>query len=434
MKLKNIYIRKLFGTFDYTIEFENLSNPLIITGLNGFGKTTILTIINSLSKKDLFYFYNLSFEEIGIDFDHGHRLLIQSQKDVKEMSALEEETQDSNLTYSRAVSFNWFTDGKSISTVRLDRKSIHDAVRRMGFYRRTELPDMSFESDDFYRFVQANRELYLFFQEKDESRFIFMMLNSFKATFIEAQRVIMKKEGQVFGKNNSKFISCVSYVSSELDRILKEEQTNYLKKSQKAYDSIIDRLLNEEIDFDEGTYNKIKREIENKLTDLTLFNLVGHMQIKSYNEKQKHVLTVYLKDLQENLSVFNTILPKLQLFKNRIESLHFTNKSVSYKPEKGIVVQGADGKFLNIEKLSSGEQNEIIMLYYMIFEVADHTVLLIDEPEISLHVAWQNMFMQNLKEIANEKDLQVIVATHSPQIIGNRWRDCLDLCEILENE
>lgn len=432
MKLKKVYISKLFGTFDYTIDLDKSSNPLIITGLNGYGKTTILTIISKLAEKDLIYFYNLSFEKIEIDFEDGHKLLIQSQKDAKYLSDVEDETQDANLTDFRCVSFSWKTGEKLHCFFQLDRKSIHNAVRRMGFYRRTEFPEMAFDSDEFYRFVQSNKAFYLYFQEKEESRFMFMMLNSLKVTFVEAQRIIMSLEKLSLVRSEPRLVSRVSYVSSELDRILKEEQTNYLKKSQKAYDSIIDRLLNEEADFDEETYNRIKKEIEAKLADLTLFNLVAHMQIKSYNEKNKHVLTVYLKDLKENLSVFNTILPKLQLFTSRIESLNFTNKSITYSPEKGIVIQGSDGKFLNIEKLSSGEQNEIIMLYYMIFEVADNTILLIDEPEISLHVAWQNMFMQNLQEIAEKKNLQVIVATHSPQIIGNRWRECFDLCEYLE--
>jgi predicted ATP-binding protein involved in virulence len=102
---------------------------------------------------------------------------------------------------------------------------------------------------------------------------------------------------------------------------------------------------------------------------------------------------------------------------------------MTFEPSRGIVVKSLDGTFLDVNKLSSGEQNEIILLYNMIFEVGDNSLLLIDEPEISLHVAWQNHFIDNLETIAENKKIQIIVATHSPQIIGDRWESCFDLCE-----
>ena len=68
----------------------------------------------------------------------------------------------------------------------------------------------------------------------------------------------------------------------------------------------------------------------------------------------------------------------------------------------------------------------------MIFDVDDNTILLVDEPEISLHVAWQNKLVGTITEIAASKGLQVVIATHSPQIIGGRWEECYDLCEHLQ--
>ena len=84
---------------------------------------------------------------------------------------------------------------------------------------------------------------------------------------------------------------------------------------------------------------------------------------------------------------------------------------------------------IDLENLSSGEQNEIIILYKLIFDVPSDIILLIDEPEISLHVIWQEEFMTDLEEIAKVRQQQMIIATHSPQIIGNRWKLCYDLTE-----
>ena len=134
--------------------------------------------------------------------------------------------------------------------------------------------------------------------------------------------------------------------------------------------------------------------------------------------------------MDEKLKTYDNILSKLKLFSNIVNSLDFVNKTISYSPEKGLIIKTKDGLFLDANKLSSGEQNEIVMLYEMIFDVADNTILLVDEPEISLHVAWQNKFLNMMSRIASNNKLQVVVATHSPQIIGDRWDECYDLCEL----
>jgi len=58
------------------------------------------------------------------------------------------------------------------------------------------------------------------------------------------------------------------------------------------------------------------------------------------------------------------------------------------------------------------------MLYHLIYEVPDQGLLLIDEPENSLHVAWQKTIVDDMKEIADIKRLQIIIATHSPSIVS----------------
>ena len=71
-----------------------------------------------------------------------------------------------------------------------------------------------------------------------------------------------------------------------------------------------------------------------------------------------------------------------------------------------------------------------------IFEssIKEDALYLIDEPENSLHVLWQKKFMRTIEEVSAVKNLFVIVATHSPQIIGTRWDNCCDLTELMGGE
>ena len=72
-------------------------------------------------------------------------------------------------------------------------------------------------------------------------------------------------------------------------------------------------------------------------------------------------------------------------------------------------------------KLSSGEQNELVLFYKLIFHAAKGDMILIDEPELSLHISWQNKFIQDLIEVTSINDVSIIIATHSPDIIDENW-------------
>ena len=79
------------------------------------------------------------------------------------------------------------------------------------------------------------------------------------------------------------------------------------------------------------------------------------------------------------------------------------------------------------EDLSSGEQHELILIYDLLFNVPENALVLIDEPEISLHVVWQQRFLTDLSRIAKLSSLRFIVATHSPQIIHKSWDKTVEL-------
>ncbi len=71
--------------------------------------------------------------------------------------------------------------------------------------------------------------------------------------------------------------------------------------------------------------------------------------------------------------------------------------------------------------LSSGEQHEVVLLYELLFRFEPDSLVLIDEPEISLHVAWQKKFLEDLAKITELASLDVLIATHPPELIHKRW-------------
>lgn len=137
-----------------------------------------------------------------------------------------------------------------------------------------------------------------------------------------------------------------------------------------------------------------------------------------------------MQDTKQKLEVFDDLINRLDLFTEIINSkLNF--KKIIISNENGLTVIKDDGTELDTSKLSSGEQQIIVLYYELIFGVKDKLTLLIDEPEISLHVAWQRELLKDFKKIIKMKneELSLIVATHAPQVIDNNWDLVIDLGE-----
>lgn len=143
--------------------------------------------------------------------------------------------------------------------------------------------------------------------------------------------------------------------------------------------------------------------------------------VLKYSAEDSKALLVYLNDLEEKLNVFNPILEKLDLFTTILNERRFTYKSISIDQSKGFTFKDHRDKDLTLEQLSSGEQHEVVLLYELIFNTRANSLVLIDEPEISLHITWQKEFLKDLLKIIELQQFQVIVATHSPSIINDRW-------------
>lgn len=99
----------------------------------------------------------------------------------------------------------------------------------------------------------------------------------------------------------------------------------------------------------------------------------------------------------------------------------FIGKKVKVDEQQGIRVLLSDGSQLDVERLSSGETQLLLILYRLLFNASSGSLVILDEPEISLHVSWQQKLSSILLDISRLRQLQIIVATHSPQIVHDKW-------------
>jgi len=120
---------------------------------------------------------------------------------------------------------------------------------------------------------------------------------------------------------------------------------------------------------------------------------------------------------------------RMKRFTNAFHSI-FPNKryvGISNINNHKVVEFEEHGKIMSIEKLSSGEKQIVFRGGFLLKnqKTAEGSVILVDEPEISLHPKWQleiMTFLKNLFTTDGKQTSQLIVATHSPFIIHNATR------------
>lgn len=95
----------------------------------------------------------------------------------------------------------------------------------------------------------------------------------------------------------------------------------------------------------------------------------------------------------------------------------------SINRDKKLIFENSKGKEFGIEGLSSGEQQILSKVFVLFTDDMKEHVILIDEPESSLHPSWQTRILPVLRRCAETNDCQIIVATQSPQVIASAHKD-----------
>lgn len=80
-----------------------------------------------------------------------------------------------------------------------------------------------------------------------------------------------------------------------------------------------------------------------------------------------------------------------------------------------------DGDRLTPYQLSAGEKQMLVILLTVLVQDGCHATLFMDEPEVSLHIEWQQQLISLIRQLNN--NVQIILTTHSPALIMNGWQD-----------
>lgn len=126
-------------------------------------------------------------------------------------------------------------------------------------------------------------------------------------------------------------------------------------------------------------------------------------------------------DPEDQLRASEVSAPKKN-FQDMIDELFVeTHKTINRKSNEIQFLQ--NGELLTPYQLSSGEKQMLVILLTVLVENREHYVLLMDEPEISLHIEWQQRLLDLIRSL--NPNAQIILSTHSPALIMDGWMGCV---------
>lgn len=403
--LKSFIIEELYGLFTYQLTFRK--GVFIITGPNGFGKTTILRCINDIYNGEFWRFFFLKFKSIIVRFDDNNKIELHRYETDK-VVLFGNPLQD--------VTIKVLYQGK-------EKEEAFDVtiqyIFRLARYQTRRDPSKIEEYLDSFYDLMEDESIQKALPQ------LLTYLHNQHCTFVKAQRL-------VYGKQDARGIQTgIAYTIDDINEQIKKTylraRNDFSKKAQSIDGTFIERL-SKAIGEKKGIDNDVSSsELQQLIQKYRRYHLIEEMNVDvQLPEGYNLVKNLYLNDIKSKLQSLEKYFEVLSTFDSFV-----TGQGLSYKHielnEYGINVLSDIGDNIPLNKLSSGEQNLMILAYNLIFETSNNDILLVDEPENSLHMAWLENLLEDYIRIAKITGAQVIITTHSPTFIGSRENLVFDL-------
>ncbi len=443
MNIEKLEIEGLYGYFDKVIDFNH--DLTLLVGINGSGKTSILNIIQWMIRPSIPNLCVTEFKAITLKFSYKSVKYIVSCKHNKTTLRYDLKTDKKGDVYNPLIIRIKVkpSDINSDEALKAHLLQIYSQLRPEKSEKKTWDLLSKFPTPTI---IGLDRNL-----DKEEGERIFaedtlkgkVINKSNTSTMLPHQRVkdilnteYRKSKNIILNLTNnlknqlmlSTFDGSITIASVTLGikQKLDIEQIQAAEDRVKAYFKKFERhsfpmSVQRMVASYFAKLKKITKEYQEKPDDPTtrlLYGLNANQFIK-VNKLLKEFGIFELKSKQA-LEMINLFLDTINYFlKDSAKKLLFKEDTSeitfnTLDKNENVVIEHRDIKFL-----SSGEQQILILFTYMAFNSKDGRIFIIDEPELSLHIKWQQDFLDYLNKIT-PISTQLILATHSPILVSKK--------------
>ncbi|MEU9273159.1 AAA family ATPase [Streptomyces sp. NPDC048251] len=452
--LTQVKVIGLLGRFQHTVDFPASDEFVIVHGPNGVGKTLLLDLISAIAwPVDFSTIVRVPFTSLTLRFDDGTAFTVDKGGPQSTAADENESSSAADSVLAGLLALRLFLEPGSGSGSISWSPQVH-TPQRVDPSRR--IARLMTNSPDRLSNVERRLRDYLTHGPLEGDAALLEALprwDSFPETLTELLAVRLPTEMQdvltgvvVHSIDTHRLLGLsatderrgrttrqrpsltkVEEFATDLARRLAKELAENSRTSQELDRTYPQRLLEDPaVDVSEQEIRErydAQNDLRRQLGDISLVDeRTSVIEIPERMEPwQRTVLWTYLRDTEAKLATFKDTLDRVSRLRE-IVNRRFLFKNLEIDRERGFRVVSDEGRDLDLASLSSGEQHELVLAYDLLFNVPSGALVLIDEPEISLHVSWQKGFIADLRTIASLVDFRTIVATHSPQIAG-KWAD-----------
>ena len=433
-RVTHVVVEGLFGRVTHDIDIRP-DAPTILTAPNGAGKTHVLILLQASLALDVKLMLGVPFQRIAVtladsagiqvdrsvDEDGTPELRIQALKHGKSVgSPANVNHNDLESVGERVPPYIRPLDSGRWLDIRADRVMTREMVERRFKVRLRERPEDLFRNHAEILEVWSQAQPVLI----DTKRLDAVYPPSTSRYENEALR---QREGQVGAARITHYID-------QLRAQVTEARRSSIQETQSADLSFAARALAAAGQtVQEGALHKRYDAIVDKYEDLARNGLaVGEAPMEFPSKTTptvRRILNVFLDDWEKRLEPLLPVNQKLNALREILDTkLEHSGKKTGMSPRGELTFKTFNNRRIRVATLSSGEQHLVALFTMLLFSAAQGSLVLIDEPEISLHAAWKHSFLEDISTVASLADLQVVMATHSTAIVNGRW----DLTEELE--
>jgi len=134
------------------------------------------------------------------------------------------------------------------------------------------------------------------------------------------------------------------------------------------------------------------------------------------------VIEPYIASLEKRVDANRQLLDMAFQFEHNVNAF-LTRKRMNFTLESGIQFVDDSGDIIEPQDLSSGERHLLYLFSASLLSRERNSIIIVDEPELSLNYKWQRLLVGALLEIAGE-GAQFLMATHSFEIIS-KYKDAV---------
>lgn len=457
MNITRLEIKNLFGYMSKKIDFN--SNINLLVGINGSGKTSILNVINWLLIPSFSHLCTTEFDELKLSFTYLNRDFLLVCKQNKEEVTIDLKNLTSNKTYNQIQASLKFDPKRITLDDALKGRYLEEYQGLTPERKEKETWDFLFNKLPKPIIVGLDRTIYT--EEGEIIRYSAGRLDIDENLFITKESKsplasIKELASLEYRKYKDKMLKLNANVNDELMlssfdepitnvnlvKLLKEPKINinqvelleikvkdYFKEnilSKAKLDrskTIREKNSLRKIDTYFKNLKKILKQKKKKDENVELLYYLNASQfkkikvlIKEFKEFESESKLIY-QPLNKYLSTINGFLidSSKEIYFDKV-STQLKYRILSKKRE--IMQTNRD-----ISTLSSGEKQILILFTYLYFSYNKPNVFIIDEPELSLHPRWQEQFLDGIETLMPNKT-QLLLATHSPSIVGNKKKYC----------